>query len=281
MNYRHIYHAGNFADVLKHCVLIMLSQSLQKKDTPVFYLDTHAGVGKYDLTTAIAQKTREYENGVARVYHLRDCPAVISTYKSIVRSINPQTKMLHFYPGSPLITRALMRTQDQMVLTELHQEDVQTLKKYFYLDKQVAVHHVDGYSGLKAFLPPKEGRGLVLIDPPFEVENEFAQIADGLQIALKRFPAGVYLVWFPIKNQGEISNFYAELKNIKCKNILAIELAISKNITNSGLTSCGLVIINVPWQFDFELKSVISWLFNALTTDPTRKLNIKWIKTGL
>jgi 23S rRNA (adenine2030-N6)-methyltransferase len=278
MNYRHIYHAGNFADVLKHCVLIALSQSLQKKNSPIFYLDTHAGVGKYDLTTAIAKKTREYENGIARIYHLRNCPSAVSVYKSIVRSVNPQTKTLHFYPGSPLITRALMRAQDEMVLTELHKDDVQTLKDNFYQDKQVAVHHTDGYQGLKAFLPPKEGRGLILIDPPFEVENEFAQITDGLQAALKRFPAGVYLVWFPIKNQGEVSNFYAELKNIKCKNILAIELTVSERAVNSGLTSCGLVIVNVPWQFEIELKPVVSWLFNALTDDPTRKLNIKWVR---
>lgn len=275
MNYRHIYHAGNFADVFKHCVLIMLVQSLFKKDSPILFLDTHAGVGEYDLTSEIAQKTREYENGIARIYELPNCPSVIQLYQNIVHTFNSHTKTLHFYPGSPLILRKLMRAQDCMILTELHQEDIQTLKRYFYQDQQVAVHHTNGYQGLKAFLPPKHGRGLILIDPPFEEKNEFAQIIAGLQIASKRFPSGIYLIWYPIKDPIAVKDFYAKLKSIKCKNILIIESAISKNIMDLGLTNCGLAIVNAPWKFEADLKPIISWLGNTIALDSTGKCSIK------
>lgn len=264
MNYHHIYHAGNFADVFKHCVLIMLIASLFKKNTPVLFLDTHAGIGKYDLTTVFAQKTREYETGISRIYNLHDCPAVIQIYQHIVRTANAQTRTLRFYPGSPLIIRHFMRPQDQMILSELHPEDVQSLKYYFYQDKQVAVHSADGYLSLKAFLPPKHGRGLILIDPSFEEKNELEKIINGLKIAIQRFTNGIYMIWYPIKNSGEIENFHAQLKNIKCKNILITEFSIGKSVLNSGLTNCGIAIINTPWQFELELKPVISWLKNVL-----------------
>ena len=278
MNYRHIYHAGNFADVFKHCLLISLAQHLLKKDKPILYLDTHAGIGKYDLTTTKAQKAKEYERGIGRIYNLSGYSPVIQTYQNIVRTNNTATEQLHYYPGSPLILRALMRHQDSMILTELHHEDIQTLKQYFYQDKQVAVHYLDGYQSLKAFLPPNDGRSLILIDPPFEEKDEFAKITAGLQIALERFSHGVYLIWYPIKDQLEVKKFHAQIKNINCKNILATELSISKKVTNSGLTSCGLTIINVPWQFELELKSLVSWLSNHLKLDSTGEWQVKWIK---
>lgn len=280
MNYRHIYHAGNFADVFKHCVLITLTQSLLKKDSPIFFLDTHAGIGKYDLTSEIAQKTREYENGIARVYNLYNCPAIVQTYQNIVHATNAHAKILHFYPGSPLIIRNLMRTQDHMILTELHQEDIQLLKNCFHQDKQVAVHHADGYQGLKAFLPPKFGRGLILIDPPFEEKDEFEKVTTGIEIALKRFPTGIYIIWYPIKNLIAVKDFYKKLKGIKCKNILAMELTISKASVNSELTSCGLIIINTPWQFEIELKPLVSWLGKTLAFDQTGGYAIQWLKNS-
>lgn len=255
----------------------MLVQSLLKKDSPILFLDTHAGIGKYDLTSEIAQKTREYENGAARIYNLHNCLPAIQAYQNIIHAINAYTKTLHFYPGSPLIMHQLMRTQDYMILTELHQEDVKLLKRCFYQSQQVAVHLTNGYHGLKAFLPPKYGCGLILIDPPFEEKNEFEQIIAGLQIALKRFPNGIYMIWYPIKDLIEIKNFYKKLKTIECKDILAIELTTSKNVMNLGLNSCGLIIVNVPWQFEFELKPVVSWLGRALALDPTGKCKTKWL----
>jgi 23S rRNA (adenine2030-N6)-methyltransferase len=166
MQYRHIYHAGNFADVFKHSILIMLMQSLFKKDKAIFYLDTHAGIGRYDLTSKNAQKTREYENGIARLYNLKDSEVsfdAIKTYLKIVRDINngePIKDVLKFYPGSPYIVRSLLRSQDQMTLVELYPEDAELLKQEFQGDKRVAVHYLNGYQSIKAFLPPKKGQGI-------------------------------------------------------------------------------------------------------------------------
>jgi 23S rRNA (adenine2030-N6)-methyltransferase len=202
----------------------------------------------------------------------------IKTYQDIIHTANSHSTTLHSYPGSPLIMRTLLRTQDHMILIELHKKDIQPLKHCFYQDKQVAVHHANGYQSLKAFLPPKQARGLILIDPSFEEKNEFEQITTGLQMALKRFPSGVYMIWYPIKDPIEVKNFYAKLRTIECKNILAIELSISKSALNLGLTSCGLAIINAPWKFELELKPVISWLCKTLALDPTGKCNIKRIK---
>jgi 23S rRNA (adenine2030-N6)-methyltransferase len=278
MNYRHLYHAGNFADVFKHCILILLFKSLHKKNTPILYLDTHAGIGKYDLLAEIAQKTKEYETGIGKIYNLPNCPTIIKTYQDIVHSLNTYTKTLHYYPGSPIIIRRLLRQQDYMILTELHPEDAQLLKKLFNRDKQTAVHATDGYLGLKAFLPPATGRGLVLIDPPFEEKNEFEQIISGLEIALKKFSQGVYMIWYPIKNPEEIKDFYTKLKILNCKNILTIEFSLNKNSLNSELTSCGLAIINAPWQFEVELKPIIAFLSKNLTLSETKNWCIKWLK---
>lgn len=280
MNYRHLYHAGNFADAFKHCILIGLVEFLYKKDTPLLYLDTHAGIGKYDLTNEIAQKTREYENGIMRIYNLDPSHAVIKKYQQLVKNVNANAKTLHFYPGSPLIMRMLLRPQDQMILIELHQEDVQLLKRHFHQDKLVAIHHINGYQGLKAFLPPKCGRGLILIDPAFEEKNEFQHIITGLEIALDRFPTGVYMIWYPLKNLNETKNFYTKLKKLKCQNILATELILDNNILPTELNACGVIIINTPWQFAIELESIVSWLSKNLAINQIGKWHIKWLKTA-
>lgn len=321
MNYRHIYHAGNFADVFKHIVLIMLIQDLCKKDKSILFMDTHAGIGKYDLTTNTAQKTCEFTQGFLKLYNqdgnLPECPEVINIYKNIIESLNvaqgangchhceqssndaPDTfkepslrgalfalrqssdsktfmdcfvkstrndgindEVLTLYPGSPWIFKVLMRPQDQVILTELHKEDVVTLKRNFYKDKQIAVHHTNGYAALKAFLPPKCGRGLVLIDPPFEEKDEFAQVLNGLEVALERFSNGTYIIWYPIKDGIEVRKFYKELERLTVKNLLIREFGLIKDRPAIGLSKCGIAIINAPWQFETELDKVIKWLKN-------------------
>jgi 23S rRNA (adenine2030-N6)-methyltransferase len=314
MNYRHIYHAGNFADVFKHVVLIMLIKDLCKKDKSILFMDTHAGIGKYDLGTAVAQKTCEYEQGFLKLYDqddsLSEYPEVINIYKNIIESLNfssfPSTYInflknpaaadfspcffkesqakacgyqnaynktsksqeiinsnigfLTLYPGSPWIFKALMRAQDQVILTELHKEDIITLKHNFAHDKQIAVHHTNGYAALKAFLPPKCGRGLILIDPPFEDKDEFTQVLAGLELALKRFNNGTYIIWYPIKDGIEVRKFYRRLEQLKAKNFLIREFGLTKNLPLTGLSKCGVIIINAPWQFEIELDKVINWL---------------------
>lgn len=276
MNYRHIYHAGNFADVFKHCVLIMLLQHLLRKDKPIFYLDTHAGIGKYDLTADNAQKTKEYENGIGRLYGKSmdgECPQVVQDYLQIVKKINPDSSALNypkFYPGSPLLVKSLLREQDKMVLIEMHSQDILELKKQFRRDRQVAVHHIDGFQGLKAFLPPKIGRGLILIDPAYEDKNEFAKIINSVAIALDRYPLGIYVLWYPIKDRLVVDNFYRDLKMLSAKEVLITELAIDPNssvVAEGGLASSGMVIINPPWQFANKLKPVLEYLSSVLAVD--------------
>jgi len=266
MNYRHIFHAGNFADVFKHIILIILIKTLQNKKTPLFYLDTHAGIGRYDLFSQLAQKTKEYENGINKIIKNNYRDEWINSYLHIIANFNNKNiheikKSIQYYPGSPLIVKSLLRVNDRMVLTELHPEDVQMIKNEFKNNKQVEVHLNDGYLALKAFLPPKEKRGLIFIDPPFEEPNEFDHIVEGLKNALSRFRNGVYALWYPIKNREPIKKFHTEvaklLHDYKIENKLIVELKIHEEETALRLNGCGLVIINPPWKIDLEIKKIV------------------------
>lgn len=273
MNYRHIYHAGNFADVCKHLILIMLIATLQKKDTPICYLDTHAGIGRYDLLSLDAQKTKEYENGIDKIIKSNYRDEWIQSYLQIIAKINKQNvKYLkatpQFYPGSPLIVSNLLRKNDRMILVELHPEDAQILKSEFKNNKQIAVHLNDAYLALKAFLPPKEKRGLILIDPPFEQINEFEQIVAGLQTALPRFKNGVYAIWYPIKKRAPIIKFHNEIEKLlnsnQIENKLIIELKIYEEDMPDRLNGCGIIVINPPWKFEDEVKKILPNLQKSL-----------------
>lgn len=267
VNYRHLYHAGNFADVFKHCILVMLMRQLCKKDKPILYLDTHCGIGKYDLTSTIAQKTREFTSGIARIYKVREAPRAVLDYLEIIRSKNADSDKFNFpklYPGSASFIQALLRGQDRMILVELHSEDVKTLKREFMTDKRVAVHQADGYQSIKAFLPPKKGRGLILIDPPFEDKNEFASILTALRVAWQRFPIGVYAIWYPIKDLIAVEHFQEQVQEVGFKEILFLKISVDHDGQVPGLTSCGMVIINPPWKIESELQSMIEWLTRSL-----------------
>jgi 23S rRNA (adenine2030-N6)-methyltransferase len=293
MNYRHIFHAGNFADVFKHLVLILLIESLCKKEKPFFYLDTHAGSGIYDIGSETAKKSAEFVNGISRIYNLTECPEVVKQYQEIIRKLNSEKPgTLRFYPGSPYIVYSMLREHDHMVLTELHEEEYETLKNnvaagfslrniytqakacgynFQNKSKNIAIHHIDGYQALKAFLPPKSiGRGLILIDPPFEQNIEWNQIINGLEIALQRFPHGIYAIWYPNKDNKITSSFYSDLKQkLSYKDILRIEFEATKTAAfpdrdaafgRTPLNSCGMIIINPPWQFKQQLDPILTWL---------------------
>lgn len=269
MNYRHVYHAGNFADVVKHVIMTALITSLSRKETPFCYIDTHAGIGYYDLFSDFAEKTKEYEGGIEKVIQHEDAPALVKRYLNCVHDINNKLThskyaSLRYYPGSPMIARHLIRPHDRIVACELHPEDYQTLKTTFSGDKQVAVHHLDGFLGLKAFLPPPEKRGLVLIDPPYEDPDEFSRIVQSLPISLKRWENGIYAIWYPIKEKSQVERFYRTIQQTIHRDILAIELTIYPDIP-SHLNGCGLIIINPPWQFDATIDELLPWLWNTLT----------------
>lgn len=263
MNYRHAFHAGNFADVMKHAVLAMIVEHLRAKSTPFCVLDTHAGVGRYDLASEPAQRTREYEDGIARLFGQAPPHPALAPYLDALASLNPDGA-LRWYPGSPTLVRARMRPQDRLVLSELHPEDARALKREFAGDAQVAVHHMDAYHALKAHLPPKEKRGLVLIDPPFEDPEEFARIVAGLARAHRRWPTGIYAVWYPIKERPAVWRFEEAMAEAGIPKILIAELTIHAEDTHLRLNGCGMAIVNPPWKLDETLAEVLPSLHDAL-----------------
>lgn len=264
MNYSHSYHAGNFADVFKHAILVSLIQALQRKENAFCYIDTHAGAGLYDLSSLAASKGKEYASGISLVLKDKTLPGLIKTYIGCVQKMNPQPG-LRYYPGSPSIARSLLRPQDRAVLSELHPRVFQTLKDSFEHDKQVSAHLLDGYQSLKAFLPPKERRALILIDPPYEQPNELAHIAATLPMALKRFATGVYAIWYPIKDRPPIERFYQTLKDSIEQPMLAVEFSIYPETSAQHLNGCGMIIINPPWQLDDQIKSYLPQLWSTLS----------------
>lgn len=264
MNYRHSYHAGNFSDVFKHIVQIGLLQSLHKKETPFCYLETHAGAGFYDLLTDINTKNHEFIDGIAKIFNQANAPELVQQYVSYINKVNSEPKLQH-YPGSPFYAQQLLRPQDRMILSELHPEEFNALKNRFHRDKQIAIHHQDGYQSLNAFLPPKERRGLVLIDPPFEKPDEFDFLPTVLTQALKLWETGIYAIWYPIKNRSVINRFYRALKTKVTRPALIVELCIYPDDIPLQLNGCGMIIVNPPWQLEQTLENTFPWVWNKLS----------------
>lgn len=269
MNYKHVYHAGSFTDVFKHVIVFSLLKLLQRKDNAFCYIDTHAGAGYYDLFSDFANKTKEYQGGIEKLIQHDKPPALIKEYLDDIhhinnRLLNAKFASLRYYPGSPLIARQLLRPHDRIIASELHPEEYQALRNTFAGDKQVAIHHTDGFLGLKAFLPPNERRGLVLIDPPYEDPDEFTRLAHTLPVALKKWQTGIYAIWYPIKESAKVEQFYHALKDSIQKPILAVELTIYPDLPQH-LNGSGMVIINPPFQFEHALQDIVPWLWKALT----------------
>lgn len=269
MNYLHSFHAGNFADVFKHITLILLLEAMQQKETGFCYMDTHAGCGYYDLLSAPAQKTQEYKNGIQNLFYQNHAPDIIQRYLLCVQKINQELNhssldSVRYYPGSPWIARYFLRQQDQMILSELHREEYQSLKTYFLSDPKVHVHFQNGYLNLKALLPPKERRGLILIDPPYEKPQEFTDIAKAMHTAMQRFETGIYAIWYPIKDQAPINRFHHALKENIQRPILISELNLFPPTTALQLNGCGMAIINPPYKLAEHLTAVLPWLQEAL-----------------
>lgn len=262
MNYRHIYHAGNFADVMKHTILVTLLAKLKEKDKAFTVLDAFAGLGIYDLASEESQKTDEYKNGIGMV--LKDselapgAPSSLMQYISTVRSLN-SAGYVSLYPGSPYIIAHLLREQDELIASELHTQDYETLKyniKGWFAD--ASIHHLDGYNAIKAFLPPKNNRGLVLLDAAFEVKNEYLKIIEALKLIRKRFSAGVVMIWYPIKDRKLVDKFYESLEDTGYPEFLRVEFEIDDKFI--AMKKCGVVIANPPY-----INSEIEVLFKYLS----------------
>lgn len=279
MNYRHVFHAGNFADVVKHTILTRILAYLMRKAASFRVIDTHAGVGLYDLYGEQAEKTGEWVEGIGRLIG-RDLPApaaaLLQPYLDAVRAQNPDGE-LRFYPGSPLITRHMLREQDRLMALELHPVDVEALRENFSGDIQVRVTHLDGWAALGTHLPPKEKRGLVLIDPPFEERNEFERMAQSLVKAHKRWPGGVYALWYPIKDLREVDGFVTALKASGIPKILRLELTIRPASTPPRMHGTGMIVVNPPFVLAEEMEMLLPVLADVLSDEGRGRWKIDWI----
>ena len=264
--YRHLFHAGNFADVFKHALLTRLLLLIARKDKPFLYLDTHAGIGRYDLSHPWAQKLAEYKDGIARLWARTDIPELLHPYVDAVRADNP-SGALRFYPGSPRIARRFLRPGDRMVLCELNKDDCAVLGRLFDGDRQVIVELSDGYQALKAFLPPKERRGLVLVDSSFDRSGEFARLTEGLVSGHRRFATGVYALWYPLMEPVAMHAFERGILGTGIRKILQLELSVLPTRWTVSLRGCGLLVVNSPHGFDVEAKSLLEWLRPVLAED--------------
>lgn len=279
MNYRHAYHAGNFADVVKHVVLTRIVEYLKHKDKAFRVIDTHAGIGVYDLSSVEAQKTGEWRDGIGRLLDAAFKPKTASLLKPFleaVRAMNPP-EALTFYPGSPMIARHLLRKQDRLSAIELHPQDAETLKQRFAGDVQSRVIELDGWLALGAHLPPKEKRGLVLIDPPFEKEGEFGRLVDGLAKAHRRWPGGIYALWYPIKDRTAVNRFHADLAGAGIPKILDVRLDIRQPSPEPRLDGTGMIVVNPPFPLQAELQILLPELKAVLAEAAGARWAVEWI----
>ncbi len=280
MNYRHIYHAGNFADVFKHLLLVMAIDYYKQKDKPICVLDTHGGIGLYDLTSEQAGKTKEYPEGIGRLWNDADAPTFVKPYLDIVEGLNEQGE-LKSYPGSPWVVQQLLRANDRHIVSELHIEDAEALKANLegqQTSRLEVLAPFDGYEVLKAKMPPNEKRGLVLIDPPFESVNEFDDIVAAIQQGIKRWAAGSFAVWFPLKDDAKVADFYGQLSELEgLPKTLAIELMVKEPDPSAGLYGCGYVWVNPPYGIQQQLPDVMNYLQRVLAQDESAHSRTFWL----
>ena len=263
LSYRHSYHAGNFADVLKHTVLASILDYLLQKDKPFCYLDTHSGCGAYQLDSEQSQKTGEFKNGIATLWDNKKLPVPVTRYMDQVKAFNGEGA-LRLYPGSPMICNQMRRDDDRMFLFELHPNEFTNMRENFSGDRSIKMAKKDGLEGLIANMPPKERRGLVLIDPSYEIKTEYDEVVDTLIAAHRRFATGTYALWYPVVKRTVISKMERALKASGIKNIQLFELAIEADKEERGMTSSGMVVINAPWTLKKEMQHSLPFLAETL-----------------
>ena len=293
MNYRHAYHAGNFADVVKHAVLTRLIEYLKQKDKAFRVIDTHAGTGLYDLSSAQAQKTGEWRGGIGKVMDAALDPAAVALlapYLAAVRNVNGAVSdsngavsdadggvRVANYPGSPLLARRLMRNQDRLTAIELHPDDCARLRRLFDGDFQARVIELDGWLALGAHLPPKEKRGLVLVDPPFEEAGEFGRMADGVEKAHRRWPGGIYALWYPIKDREAVAAFRRRLARSGIPKLLDIAFEVGPPAAEPRLHGSGMVVANPPFTLEGELATLLPALHGVLARENPSRWTMEWL----
>ncbi|AAK03318.1 23S rRNA (adenine2030-N6)-methyltransferase [Pasteurella multocida] len=277
LSYRHSFHAGNHADVLKHLVLMLIIENLQQKEKGFYYLDTHAGVGRYRLFSEEAEKTAEFEQGIARLWQRDDLPEEVARYIKLIKQVNYGGKALRYYAGSPLIAAKMLRPQDRALLTELHPSDYPLLRNNFKEFDNVTTKRDNGFQQLKATLPPKERRGLVLIDPPYELKEDYDLVVNAIEEGYKRFATGIYAIWYPVVLRQQTKRILKGLEKTGIRKILQIELAVRPDSDQRGMTASGMIVINPPWTLTQQMQNILPYLTNVLVPEGTGSWTVKWI----
>lgn len=279
MNYRHAFHAGNFADVIKHTILARCLEHLKVKPAPFRVIDTHAGIGRYDLAGARAERTGEWRAGIGRLLEAKLPSDVIALIQPYLEAIHA-TRAVHgpsFYPGSPEIARYLTRGEDRLILIEKHPEDRATLARNMAFDGRAKIIEIDAWVGLNAFVPPKERRGLVLIDPPFEEPEEFEQLLESFSQAYRKWPTGTYALWYPLKDLSAVANFTWALRDLQIPKMINVEFRIKAPTRTPSLFGCGMIIINPPWRLMDELSRILPAYSELLALDEGVGWNCDWL----
>jgi 23S rRNA (adenine2030-N6)-methyltransferase len=279
MNYRHAYHAGNFADVVKHAALCRVLVHLCEKPAAFRVIDTHAGAGRYDLAGPEAAKTQEWRDGIGRLMGAtltEPARSLLAPYLDAVAALNPGGR-LHSYPGSPALARTLLRRQDRLIACELEPRAAAALQDNLRGDQRCKAIAIDGWTALTAYVPPVERRGLVLIDPPFEQPDEFSRLAQGLAAAHRKWPTGSYLLWYPIKDQAEGAAFAKKLVRLGIAKMLRAELILPTAGPDLGLRGSGLIAVNPPWTLHDELKILLPALAEALSRGAAGAVTLDWL----
>lgn len=282
MNYRHAFHAGNFGDVLKHIVLALVIEHLKAKETAFRVIDTHAGIGRYDLAGDEARRGGEWPDGIGRIVDATppaDVAALIAPWLDVVRAENRNGPLVTF-PGSPLLARRLLRPQDRMTAIELHPDDGAALAALFAGDRRVTVRIADGWAALKAVLPPPERRGIVLVDPAFEVAGELPRLGEALVRAWRRWPTGTLVGWYPIKGRAPVDALHAHLADSPIDKLVAADLFVRDPESTGRLPGAGLVVVNPPWTLADALDRLMPWLADTLAQGPGAGFRVRHLKAA-
>ena len=278
MNYRHAFHAGNFADVVKHAVLARILAHLKEKSAAFRVIDTHAGAGLYDLSGPEASRTGEWREGIGRLRAAQLAPgvrALLAPYLEVVAALNPGAD-LKVYPGSPALAQSLLRDQDRLVACEREPTAARALGAFLHGDPRAKAVEIDGYTALNAYVPPKERRGLVLIDPPYEQPDEFERLAQALAAAHRKWPTGIYALWYPIKNLRETAAFARRIAASGIARVLRAELTLART-DGERLGGSGLIVVNPPWRLEEELSVLLPALAQALGAAPAGATRLDWL----
>ncbi|WP_076418702.1 23S rRNA (adenine(2030)-N(6))-methyltransferase RlmJ [Colwellia sp. UCD-KL20] len=269
LSYRHAFHAGNFADVLKHAVLTNVLEYITRKDKGYTYIDSHSGAGMYQLTEEYAQKTGEYKQGIAKLINNNDVPEALKEYIALIKSFN-QEQTLELYPGSPAVAKEFSRRQDSAHLFELHSTDINYLTEFCERWSKSHVKQSDGYQGILSLLPPPSRRGVVLIDPPYELKEDYTKAVKTIISAYKKFATGTYILWYPVVKRELVDKMKTQFMSSDIRNVLQVEFCMHEDTDAYGMTGTGLFVVNPPWQLIKQLEEILPYLKTKLGDNQSR-----------